>query len=144
MDDTSPAVLTLPGPHPPGHIYVIGDIHGEYATLVDLMNRLPLEREDVVIQIGDCVGRGPQSFEVVEYLIRFDRCRRYVVRGNHDALFDRYLREGHLGMMPAGGEATVQSYRRSGWSCAPADPGSVPPSHLRFYGRAYPWTVSLI
>src|SRR5438034_518568 len=107
MDAPSPSLLTLPPLLPSASIYVIGDVHGESVMLAGLVDGLPLTAEDFVVQIGDCVGRGPESYVVVEYLIRFDRCRRCVVLGNHDALFYRYLCEGHLGMMPSGGDATV-------------------------------------
>jgi serine/threonine protein phosphatase 1 len=127
-----------------GDIYVIGDIHGEVEALAALVESLPLRREDTIIQLGDCINRGPQSFEVVEYWLRVDRCQRYVLRGNHEEMFLSYLRQGCPAMLAFGGEATLQSYQRHGWRALPGVPHSIPEAHLRFYGLAYPWTGALL
>ena len=55
------------------------------------MDTLPLRADDVVVQLGDCINRGPQSFEVVEYWLQFDRCTRYVLGGNHELMFYAFL-----------------------------------------------------
>lgn len=129
---------------PPADFYVIGDVHGEHEALVALVESLPLQPDDTVVQMGDCVNRGPHSFEVVEYWLQFDRCPRYVLRGNHEDLLRNYLRVGNPALMVFGGEAALHSYRRHGWSAAPGDPGSIPESHRRFYDLAYPWTAELL
>jgi serine/threonine protein phosphatase 1 len=138
MDSSQPSKL------PPGNFYVIGDIHGECDALAALIDRLPLTPDDLVIQIGDCVSRGPQSFEVVEYWLRFDRCERYVIGGNHELLFYDFVCEGDLTARGYDEEATLQSYARHCWRPVAGDPASIPEEHLRFYAQAYPWTVSLM
>ena len=129
---------------PPGDLYVIGDIHGELGALERLVERLPLQPEDVVVQVGDCINRGPQSYEVVEFWLAFDRCERYVLGGNHEMMFYVYLCEANQEVLGLGVEATLRSYERHGWRPQPGDLGSVPESHLRFYTHGYPWTVSLL
>jgi len=49
--------------------YVVGDIHGCLDELARLLENLPLEQSDRVVFLGDYVDRGPDSKEVVSYLI---------------------------------------------------------------------------
>jgi serine/threonine protein phosphatase 1 len=144
MAGTHESGSSQPSRLPPGRIYAIGDIHGEYETLVELVASLPLRPEDVVIQLGDCINRGPRSYEVVEYWLRFDRCPRYVLGGNHELMFYAFLCEGDTTVLGFDGEATLRSYERHGWRPRAGDPTSVPESHLRFYAQAYSWTKSLL
>jgi serine/threonine protein phosphatase 1 len=59
--------------------YIIGDIHGEYQTLLALVEKLPADAK--LIFLGDLIDRGSQSREVVAYI----REHNYpVVRGNHE------------------------------------------------------------
>jgi serine/threonine protein phosphatase 1 len=97
--------------------YVIGDIHGDYEQLLDLVSKLP---KDVnLIFVGDLIDRGLQSREVVQYL----RENNYqVIKGNHEQfmveegqlLVDKLLADEEVQMnnvwMFAGGIETLQSY----------------------------------
>ena len=50
--------------------YVIGDIHGCYDKLIALMDKINIDLDsEKLVFIGDYIDRGPDSFEVVEYLI---------------------------------------------------------------------------
>ncbi len=49
--------------------YVIGDIHGCAAELSRLVDGLPLVQGDDVVFLGDYIDRGPNSREVVAYLL---------------------------------------------------------------------------
>lgn len=62
-------------------IYVIGDVHGCFDTLVALINKLPHKFDSKICFVGDLVDRGARSAEVVELVIRggFD-----AVMGNHE------------------------------------------------------------
>jgi serine/threonine protein phosphatase 1 len=135
--------LILPS-KPTGSFYIIGDVHGEYEAFVTLLDGLPLAPDDTVIQLGDCINRGPRSFEVVEYCLSFDRCRRYMLGGNHEFMFYRYLTEGDPVFLSSGGETTLRSYQRHGWAPEAGDPHSVPQSHLCLYSVGYPWMAWLI
>lgn len=65
--------------------YVIGDIHGEYNTLVKLVEKLPQDAE--IIFVGDLVDRGAKSKEVIEFIRKNNhRC----VLGNHEELMIDY------------------------------------------------------
>jgi serine/threonine protein phosphatase 1 len=124
--------------------FAIGDIHGEFDCLERLINRVDPQPGDVVVQLGDCVNRGPRSFEVVEFWINFDRCDRFVLGGNHEEMFYDYIEEGSEDLLQYGGGATIESYRARGWRCERGDPASIPPDHYQFYVQAYPWTRTLI
>lgn len=61
--------------------FVIGDVHGEYETLLALIEKLPEEHE--LIFVGDLIDRGPKSKEVVDFVKKnFHAC----VLGNHEQL----------------------------------------------------------
>uniref|UniRef100_A0AC35UDD6 Serine/threonine-protein phosphatase n=1 Tax=Rhabditophanes sp. KR3021 TaxID=114890 RepID=A0AC35UDD6_9BILA len=69
-------------------IKVFGDIHGQYQDfhqLLDITGRVP---EIKALFVGDYVDRGPQSVEVICYLmalkIRYPD-RVYLLRGNHES-----------------------------------------------------------
>ena len=59
--------------------YIIGDIHGEYQKLLDLIAKLPKDAK--FIFVGDLIDRGLQSREIVAYIREHNH---QVVRGNHE------------------------------------------------------------
>lgn len=65
--------------------YIIGDVHGEYDTLVKLIEKLPLHVD--IIFVGDLIDRGANSRQVIE-LIRKNNYR--CVLGNHEQLMIDY------------------------------------------------------
>ncbi len=65
--------------------YIIGDVHGEYDTLLALVDKLPDDAE--LIFVGDLVDRGTKSKEV----IKFVRENNYqCCMGNHEELMIQY------------------------------------------------------
>lgn len=66
--------------------YVIGDIHGEYDTLLALIKKFPLEHE--LIFVGDLIDRGPKSKEVIAYIKNNAHCS--CVLGNHEEMMIEY------------------------------------------------------
>jgi serine/threonine protein phosphatase 1 len=100
----------------PNH-YIIGDIHGEYQTLLALVAKLPQDAK--LIFVGDLIDRGLQSREVVAYMREH---KHQVVRGNHEQfmiedgqkLIDKLLagEEGNMNSvwLFAGGIETLLSY----------------------------------
>jgi serine/threonine protein phosphatase 1 len=92
----------------------IGDLHGQYQELRDVVERLP-EHVSRLVFLGDYVNRGESSKTVVDYLINLKASARYEIiflEGNHDKIFrqilnsDEYLNEFFL----MGGASTVRSY----------------------------------
>jgi serine/threonine protein phosphatase 1 len=120
--------------------YVIGDIHGCVDELVCLVEALPLEPLDRLIFLGDYVDRGPNSKEVVSYLIHRQATRSeemIFLKGNHEDMFLSFLGlPGYYGDMFLynGGASTLASYGVSPQSqCREDILASIPRSHLKFF-----------
>ena len=65
--------------------YIIGDIHGEFDTLLALIDKLPQNAE--IIFVGDFIDRGVKSREIIEFI----RKNNYAcVLGNHEQLMIGY------------------------------------------------------
>ena len=62
--------------------FVIGDIHGCYDELMELIEMIGLTDEDWLISLGDIVDRGNKSKEVYEYFL--NRPNSLVLMGNHE------------------------------------------------------------
>lgn len=56
---------------------IIGDIAGEYDTLMALLKQMP---DDEVLSVGDMIDRGPKSKEVVEWFMKNGKA----LLGNHE------------------------------------------------------------
>ena len=117
--------------------HVIGDVHGCAETLREMLRVLEVAPGDVVVFVGDYVDRGPDSYDVIEQLIAYDRrlatsgARAVFLKGNQeqmmlDALDDRGYVDGSLNLWKSnGGKETIDSYVRRGL-------GVAVPSHMTF------------
>ncbi len=64
--------------------FVIGDVHGCFNELQSLFSIIDFNPEnDTAIFVGDLVGRGPQSLEVLDFVIDVDKAAIHVL-GNYD------------------------------------------------------------
>ena len=123
-------------------IYAIGDIHGEAKALREMLSKLPVQPEDLVIFLGDIIDRGAASYDCVEQILAFDRCRKVLIQGNHEEAFLIYLEDGLAEYAEGmGGQSTLDSYAAAGYHILPGEPGSLPSSHARFYAQMEPWTL---
>lgn len=61
---------------------IIGDIHGCFDELMQLLVQAGINEQDQIISVGDIVDRGPRSFEVYQYLKT--RPNTVVLMGNHE------------------------------------------------------------
>jgi serine/threonine protein phosphatase 1 len=121
--------------------YVIGDIHGCATELTRLVDALPLVQGDSVIFLGDYVDRGPNSREVVSYLLSLQADHKTVefvfLKGNHEDMLLSYVGLGgqHGDMFLAnGGKATLASYEIDPDKLTRGDIlAAIPPSHLGFF-----------
>ena len=129
------------------NIYIIGDVHGCYRSLLALIEQLPRKFDSKICFVGDLIDRGPASADVVEFV----RAGRYdAVMGNHERSLVRNaktaLRCAKTGKFTSsndpyaffsldeswlfnnGGEETLASYYRRGGveQCK---------EHLRFVSR---------
>src|SRR5213595_3049072 len=70
---------------------VVGDIHGCFDELTDLLDLINLQKNDRVIAVGDLITKGPKDREVLDLFIS-DRRRFSSVVGNHDRKIRQKLR----------------------------------------------------
>lgn len=79
-------------------IYAIGDIHGQKEMLDQALNLIAADGGDdaEIVFLGDYTDRGPDSRAVIETLIAGRDANRnwHFIKGNHDRLFTRFVREG--------------------------------------------------
>jgi serine/threonine protein phosphatase 1 len=97
---------------------VIGDIHGGYRALEQLIDRIELRESDRLVFLGDYVDGWSQGYETVEWLKEFLLSRKQkgeipiLIKGNHDELFLDHLQHETLNQMwvNSGGQSTIDSY----------------------------------
>ncbi len=73
-----------------GRTIVVGDIHGCFDELTDLIALINLQKDDRVVAVGDLITKGPKNREVLDLFIS-DRRFSSVV-GNHDRVIRQKLR----------------------------------------------------
>lgn len=84
--------------HLPRRLIVLGDIHGCFDELNELLTRLAPDEDDLVISAGDVVRKGPNARDCLLLL----RERRYLaVRGNNEERLLRYARSPLRWVIPA-------------------------------------------
>jgi serine/threonine protein phosphatase 1 len=101
-------------------VYAIGDIHGCDNLLADLLERIALDRQlrtirrATLVYLGDYVGVGPKSMQVIERVQQQPKWADQVIRilGNQETLFLGALQEGVKAgaFLKNGGMETLQSY----------------------------------
>ena len=90
-------------------IIAIGDIHGRFDKLQELLALLPSEGE--LVFLGDYVDRGPQSAEVVALL---RETAHICLLGNHEELMIDAILHGQTYLWHMnGGLATIKSYEKT-------------------------------
>lgn len=100
-------------------LLAISDIHGRFIEFLKLLDYANYnEEEDYLINLGDMVDRGPDSYKVVEWFRTKNISTNGKVQslfGNHENLFISYFTgrvpgEDYFGRM-LGGKATIESYK---------------------------------
>ena len=72
--------------------FVVGDIHGGFKALLQVMGKVPYTLEDRIIFLGDYVDGWSEAAETVSYLIEFSQKYNCIfLKGNHDELLLNYL-----------------------------------------------------
>jgi len=115
-------------------IFAIGDIHGCFDKLCELMAKINIDRDnDTLLFLGDYIDRGSDSFDVVEYLIDLKKNFQKIVflKGNHEEMLEKYLAgKDRLTYLMNGGQPTLESYmKRSQMTGSPP----IPQEHLDFF-----------
>lgn len=136
-------------------IYAIGDIHGRYDLLKDLLSRIAADyvgrcegRRPVLVFCGDYIDRGPNSAEVVEAVIWLQKRTDLEVRalkGNHEQALLAFIDDPDAGWpwLQFGGAETLESYGVAAPEEGERDYrracddllGRIPQSHLDFLRR---------
>jgi hypothetical protein len=78
---------------------VVGDIHGCYDELLELLEEVKLQRTDRVVSVGDLVAKGPKSAETLELFMTDERFS--TVLGNHDLALRRRWNGEDVELKPA-------------------------------------------
>ncbi len=110
-------------------IVAIGDIHGCVRSLKTIWNKLKPYKEATHVFIGDYIDRGPESSQVVDFLldVRYDR-NCVFLRGNHEQmLLDALKRNEMDNWIYNGGDSTLKSYNN------PQNLTDIPAEHIEFY-----------
>lgn len=117
-----------------GRTLVIGDIHGGYRALKQVIGRVGLEAEDRLIFLGDYVDGWSEARMVIDFLIELDGSHACTFMiGNHDVWCMEWLAGLGSGQdwLAQGGQATVDSYSDAG--------AETKSRHLVFLGRMLPY-----
>lgn len=92
---------------------VIGDVHGHYDTLLSLFEAIAPDSDDDIYFLGDLIDRGPQSAQVVNYVME----NHYTcLLGNHEHMLLNTVGNGKVnthqlqGWLYGGGYPTLVSY----------------------------------
>ncbi len=128
-----------------GKIFAVGDIHGCHEKLINLMNRLPYDRHaDMLIFMGDYINRGPQSREVIDYLLELKRqCKKVIfLKGNHEHVLLQYARtkdQEYLWLLRSMDvEPTLKSYSNADFQTL-SDLSFLPATHRDFMDGLLPY-----
>jgi len=97
----------------PSRRIIIGDVHGQYDPLLQLIEAIAPQEKEPVYFLGDLIDRGPNSAQVVEFV----RQHRYrCLLGNHEQMLlevlgsQRMIGEMLAGWLYNGGNNTLFSY----------------------------------
>lgn len=68
----------------------ISDVHGQYDKMLDALSKADFDmKKDTIVSVGDPFDRGPQSKEVLDFLLSCPN--RILIWGNHDARLNQLL-----------------------------------------------------
>src|SRR5918999_4601301 len=89
-----------------GRTIVVGDIHGCYDELIELLDKVKLKKSDRVVSVGDLITKGPKSREVLDLFITDKRFSTVI--GNHDLILRRHWHGESVELKQAQKEAHKQ------------------------------------
>jgi serine/threonine protein phosphatase 1 len=96
--------------------YIVGDIHGRCAQLLNLLDMLPRDPEsDTIVFLGDLIDRGADAPGCVDHIMKMKREnpeRVVCLRGNHEQMLLDFLDgASNIWLSPVtGGERTFEQY----------------------------------
>lgn len=117
--------------------FVIGDIHGRYEALKEVLTKSHFNYEkDLLIILGDVVDGGYDAYEVVEELIKIKNS--VFIFGNHDKWFIQHVKTGWAEdvWLNQGGRNTLESYTKRKGLLGEQDGKLIPCTHQLFFDKA--------
>jgi len=114
-----------------GRTFVLGDIHGAYRALRQVLERSAFDRSaDRLICLGDVTDGWPETKEAIDELLSIPNL--IYIMGNHDLWAAQWMetKEAEEIWLEQGGRATCDSYAKG-----------IPESHLQFFKNAKPYFV---
>lgn len=95
--------------------FVVGDIHGRCAQLLNLLDMLPRDPKDTLVFLGDLIDRGADAPGCVDHVMKLcnDNPERVIcLRGNHEQMLMDFIDgEQSIWLTPiVGGERTYEQY----------------------------------
>lgn len=112
------------------HKWVIGDLHGGLKGLEQLLERAPINEEDVLIFLGDYVDGWSDSAALVSRLLELEQQYECIfIKGNHDVRCYNWLLHGAEDevWLRHGGRGTKASYYLM--------PSALKGEHILFFER---------
>ena len=110
-----------------------------------LVKAIDPKDNDVIVALGDCVNRGPDSEGVLDRLIALEEeCKLIPLLGNHDEMLVQLLIDARIQphslaiWLRMGGDATLASYGARPGKISWADLARIPPKHAAFLERRRP------
>lgn len=82
-----------------GRRIVVGDIHGCYDELMELLEKVGIGDDDRIFSVGDLITKGPKSKEVLDLFMT--DARFATVIGNHDLALRRKWNGEEIELKPA-------------------------------------------
>ena len=128
-------------------LIAIGDIHGELAPLLTLLEVINPTQDDTIVFMGDYIDRGKQSYEVIQTIIELmanSPAKIVALKGNHEDMMIKSLlvtnRDSEMwqyNWFNNGGFDTLDSYTANSHKHNPSDFekykfNTIPDSHVEF------------
>jgi serine/threonine protein phosphatase 1 len=76
--------------------FIIGDIHGCYFTLREMLDKYWDSEQEKLILLGDFVNKGKHTFAVIEFLMKLKKKMNgnmVILKGNNEFLFAEYYKD---------------------------------------------------
>ncbi len=102
-------------------VYAIGDIHGRFDLLLDLIGQIKSDAADLpegttptIVFLGDYIDRGMQSRQIIDYFLsdELSQFETVFLMGNHEEALLNFIQDPNFGQKWAmyGGSETLFSY----------------------------------
>lgn len=85
--------------------YVMSDLHGEFDTLMGMLEDINFTKEDTLYILGDVVDRGPDGVKILRFVMDVPNIK--MLLGNHEYMCVQYFKEDAT-------EKTKRQWNRNG------------------------------